>query len=337
MSGFSSFRSLSSLALVACLASLSSCSDDGNSTWTRPASHDAGADAAADAVAPGDAAPDVSPEAAGEDASEPAEAASEDVAQEAPEDPAAAAAARQAIIDTAAGSACYDYEWKDRGQAPAAYIKGMALVFGRAVCNPARTDVVVVSQPKTSDDEHDALSWYSTIFSNLGMSNDAAGVDTLRHAYTLLTGLGMRESSGEHCCGRDTSASNTSADTAEAGAWQTSWNSHVFSDELPLLFDKYMADKSGCLLDIFSDGVTCSASNWDSYGSGDGFDFQELEKNCPAFAAEYAAVMLRVSGGSLGHYGPLRTRAAEVRPECDELFQQVQGIIAKTPSVCGLL
>lgn len=213
----------------------------------------------------------------------------------------------------------------------------MSLVFGRAVCNQSRTDVVVVSQAKTSDDEHDALSWYSTIFSDLGMSNDAAGADTLRHAYTLLTGLGMRESSGEHCCGRDTSASNTSADTAEAGAWQTSWNSHVFSDELPLLFDKYMADKSGCLLDVFSEGVTCSASNWDSYGSGDGFDFQELEKNCPAFAAEYAAVMLRVSGGSLGHYGPLRTRAAEVRPECDELFQQVQAIIANTPSVCGLL
>ena len=152
-----------------------------------------------------------------------------------------------------------------------------------------------------------------------------------------LTGLGMRESSGEHCCGRDTSASNTPAETAEAGAWQTSWNSHVFSTELPLLFDKYMADDSGCLLDVFSQGVTCSASNWESYGSGDGFDFQELEKNCPAFAAEYAAVMLRVSGGSVGHYGPLRTRAAEVRPECDELFQQVQAIIAQTPSVCGLL
>ncbi len=329
-------RSSTSLALAVLVSALCACSDEGNSPWTRAPSQDAGADVALEA-SQAEAAADSAPEAASEDVAEPVEAAAQDVAQQDAEDPAAAAAARQSILDTASGSACYDYEWKDRGQAPLAYIKGMALVYGRAVCNQSRSDVVVVSKAKTSDGEHDALAWYSAIFSGLGMSNDAAGVDTLRHAYTLLTGLGMRESSGEHCCGRDTSASNTSAETAEAGAWQTSWNSHVFSTELPLLFDKYMADDSGCLLDVFSQGVTCSASNWESYGSGDGFDFQELEKNCPAFAAEYAAVMLRVSGGSVGHYGPLRTRAAEVRPECDELFQQVQAIIAQTPSVCGLL
>jgi hypothetical protein len=47
--------------------------------------------------------------------------------------------------------------------------------------------------------------------------------------------------------------------------------------------------------------------------------------------------MLRVSGGSAGHYGPLRTRAAEVRAECDAMFQEVQGLVEQTPAVCGLL
>ena len=147
----------------------------------------------------------------------------------------------------------------------------------------------------------------------------------------------MRESSGEHCCGRDTSASNTSSDSAEAGAWQTSWDSHGASTELPKLFAHYQADATGCLLDTFAEGVTCSAANWADFGSGDGRTFQQMEKECPAFAAEYAAVMIRVDGGSVGHYGPLRTKAAEVRPECDAMFQKVQAVVQKTPSVCGVL
>lgn len=52
-------------------------------------------------------------------------------------------------------------------------------------------------------------------------------------------------------------------------------------------------------------------------------------------AAEYAAVMLRVDGGSVGHYGPLRTKTAEIRPECDAMLQQVQALVASTPSICA--
>jgi hypothetical protein len=274
-------------------------------------------------------------EAAGDTA--PQDAAAEDVAQDVVADVVSAEATIAAIKDLAGTSACYAYQWKDRGQAPKGYVQGVALAFARAVCNPGRSDVVVVSGANTADDAHDALSWYSAIFAGLNMKNDTAGVDTLRHAYTLLLGLGMRESSGEHCCGRDQSATNTTADTAEAGAWQTSYNSHVFSAELPKLFDKYKADASGCLLDVFSAGVTCNAANWENWGTGDGLMFQQLEKECPAFAAEYAAVMLRVSGGSAGHYGPLRTRAAEVRPECDEMFQQVQAVAEQNPSACPAL
>jgi hypothetical protein len=243
-----------------------------------------------------------------------------------------------AIANLAATSACFKYAWQDRGQMPIGYIKGVALVFARAVCNPTRSDVVVVSKAKTNDDAHDAFSWYASTFAALGMTNDVAGVDTLRHAYTLLLGLGMRESSGEHCAGRDMSASNVSSDTSEAGAWQTSWNSRTASPELPALFDKYKASSSGCLLDTFAEDVRCSAANWQDWGTGvDGLAFQKLEKECPAFAAEYVAVMVRVQGGSSGHYGPLRRRTAEVRPECDAMFQEVESFVVQNPSVCAAL
>jgi hypothetical protein len=155
-----------------------------------------------------------------------------------------------------------------------------------AICHPARSDVLLVSRAQTGDDRRDALSWYDEVFAALGVTNHVQGVDTLRHAYTLLLGLGMRESSGKHCVGRDASACNVSADSAEVGALQTSWDSRGASPELPKLFDRYRKSSDGCLLDTFAEGVTCSAADWRNWGTGaDGLAFQELEKECPAFAA----------------------------------------------------
>lgn len=247
------------------------------------------------------------------------------------------------VVKTASQSKCASYSWRDRGRAPIGYMQGMALSFAAAVCHEKRSDIRVVSEAKTSDTAHDALAWYdnANIFADLGMSNDKPGIDTLRHAYTLLLGLGMRESSGRYCCGRDRSADNVTSNTAEAGLFQTSYNSHVFSAELVKLFNMWKARKLAtpekCLLDIFSQGVKCSAKDWENYGSGAGRDFQELEKKCPAFAAEYAAVMLRVSGGSKGHYGPLRRRTAEVRPECDAMFMKVQQVMQAHLDLCPYL
>ena len=251
--------------------------------------------------------------------------------------PADAGVQVDAIKALAVGSACYRYQWPNRGQMPRGYIKGVALSFARGVCAPARSDIAVVSMAKTTNTQRDALAWYSTEFAALNLSNAVAGLDTFRHTYTLLIGLGMRESSGEHCTGRDMSATNTTADSAEAGAWQTSYDSRGSSPQLPILFAQYRASTRGCFLSTYAEGVTCSAANWQNWGTGDGAVFQQLEKECPGFAAEYAAVMLRVQGGSLGHYGPLRTKAAELRPECDTMLQGVQAIVAEHPEVCSVL
>lgn len=242
-----------------------------------------------------------------------------------------------AIDMLAVGSACYRYQWMNRGQMPRGFIKGVARTFARAICEPARSDLAVVSQAVTADGAHDALAWYQAQFAAAGLSNAQSGVDTLRHVYVLLLGLGMRESSGQHCVGRDMSATNTTASTAEAGAWQTSYNSHVFHQQLDVLFTRFRTDDTHCHLATFAEGVTCNAANWQSWGTGVGFDFQEREKRCPVFAGEYAAVMMRVSGGSAGHYGPLRTRSAEIRTECDTMLQQVQQLVTANPGLCSAL
>jgi hypothetical protein len=242
------------------------------------------------------------------------------------------------IKSVAAGSACSRYSWQDRGKMPKGYIKGVALSFSRSVCNSDRADVVLASKAKTTDTVNDALAWFGPEFLDAQMDNSMAGLTTLRHLYTLLMGLGMRESSGRHCVGRDTSASNVSSNSAEAGAWQTSWDSNDIHPELPKLFERTKVGDPGCFLDVYSEGVTCDAANWKNWGTGaDGLRFQELEKKCPGFAADYAAVMLRVKGGSRGHYGPLRTKAAEIKQECDAMLEEVQTLVADNPQVCTAL
>jgi hypothetical protein len=219
----------------------------------------------------------------------------------------------------------------------------MALVFARAACHLDRDDVKIVAAargaPGTAADKTDALTWYDEKFSALGMSNTVAGVDTLRHAYTLLIGLGMRESSGQYCVGRDRSANFTSADSAEAGLFQTSWGASRANAVLPKLFEAYSRSDAGCLLDVFKRGVSCSpwdARNWGS-PTETGFQWQVLTKGCPAFAAEYAAVVLRTKGGSrpIGEFGPIRARAAEVIPACDAMLLKVQQLVAANPQFCA--
>ncbi len=245
------------------------------------------------------------------------------------------------ITNLAAKSSCAEYSWKNRGKAKKGYIKGMALVFARSLCNQERSDVILISKAKTGSFTHDILTWYEPIFWYEGLYKkaedyDVEGIARLRDVYTLLIGLGMRESSGKHCTGRDSTATNTSAETAEAGLFQTSYNSRRASVELPKIISRYTSD-SACLLDVFKEGVVCDEADWENWGAGEGKEFQRLSKECPAFATEYAAVTVRVLGGSKGHYGPLRRFDAEVKPQCSDMLKGVQKIIQDNPEVCQLL
>ena len=212
------------------------------------------------------------------------------------------------------------YSWVGRGVAPIGYTKGMAVTYAyvyakwRAGDSSAR----VMAQLPTGDTERDALAWY-------GVTNIASGASTLRALFTLLLGLGMRESSGKYWEGLDTNAGFKSADETEAGLFQQSWNSRVASPELPKLFAAWLANTSDGLLPIFREGVPAGSSP--NLGGGQGEQFQALCKSKPAFTVEAAAICLRVLGGSEGHFGPIRRREVEFLPAAATLFQQVETIV----------
>ena len=130
--------------------------------------------------------------------------------------------------------------------APIGYVKGIALVFARAYCRLKGGDRFAVEMAKAATGEDgDALSWYRNEFNALNMDNSVAGPDTLRHLFALMTGLGMRESSGNYCTGTD---DNYTADTAEAGLFQTSHNARSGSQLLPDLFALYKANPQSAFL-----------------------------------------------------------------------------------------
>ncbi|HEX8666057.1 MAG TPA: hypothetical protein VF744_18740 [Beijerinckiaceae bacterium] len=237
------------------------------------------------------------------------------------------------ITQIAARSAIARHNWPGRGVAPAGYIKGMALVFARVLCKLRAGDAAATEMAKanTGDNAHDALAWYSQKFSALGLANNVPGPDTLRHLFVLLIGLGMRESSGKHCEGRDQSASNTTAETAEAGLFQTSFNARTASPLMPALFAHYSANPSG-FLEVFQEGVHCSAASLANFGSGQGKEFQRLSKECPAFAAEFAAVGLR---HIRTHWGPINRKEAEVHPAADAMLMDVQRALDASPALCA--
>lgn len=229
------------------------------------------------------------------------------------------------ITEVAANSSLATVRWRDRGKAPIGYIKGMAVVYASVYCKlkAGNSIAIEMSKANTSSISKDALAWYNEKFRSIGMDNNTSGVNTLRHLFVLLVGLGMRESSGKHCVGRDRSASNTTSETAEAGLFQTSFNARNANPLLKVLFNEYSNNQSG-FLDVFKEGVRCRASDIENFGTGDGKEFQRLAKECPAFAVEFAGVGLR---NIRKHWGPINRKEVELRPECDTMLIKVQELV----------
>jgi hypothetical protein len=231
-----------------------------------------------------------------------------------------------AISAIAINSRIANYSWDDRGQAPDGYVKGFALAFANTYRQllVGYSPAVEMAKKNSGNSEKDVLQWYYTQYRDAGMDNTRDGPDTLRHLWALLMGLGMRESSGQHCCGRDQSADNTSSDTAEAGLFQTSYNAHTCSGEFDELMRAFKAGELQGFLAQFEEGVSCGSSDWDSYGSGMGKEFQDLCKNEPAFACETCAIVLRKLRQ---HYGPINREEAELKTDADVMLKAVQDYI----------
>lgn len=229
----------------------------------------------------------------------------------------------ETLLLIAQGSRCARTNLSRKGIMPKGYIKGMALAYAKTVCrskDPNDGFFQVVNQPLKSA-YYDALAHY-------GLQASA------KNLYTLLIGLGPRESSGRYCEGRDRSATNTSSNSAEAGVFQTSYDSVGAHRDLPKLMAYYQANPSKCQLAVWKEGVSCRASDLENFGSGTGLAYQKLNKSCPAFAAEWAAVVLR---NLRRHYGPINRKEAQVHSECRDMFGMIEEEIARNPSVCKSL
>lgn len=232
-------------------------------------------------------------------------------------------------LDQAALAACAAHSWKDRGKAPRGLIDGQMRAFGRSVCRFMSQDVTVagVTGQDLGSSSTDALALYGL--------DAKTGLDRLRLTYALGYGLAMRESSGKYCEGRDTTAGAETADTAEAGPFQASYNSRGASlDRLNGLWAWYKAHPASCDLELWQQGASSTSKDCslNAVGDGPGQSWQVMTRACPAFASEWAMTLLRTLRK---HFGPINRKEAELFPACDDLLVSVQAQIMAKPALCN--
>jgi peptidoglycan hydrolase-like protein with peptidoglycan-binding domain len=231
------------------------------------------------------------------------------------------------IADIARNSAIAKYSWKDRGKLPIGYTAGIAQCFGLAASRLMQGHPIATTAAQANRNlpDYDALSWMRDKFMAIGMDISQDGIDTLRALFVLLLGLGARESSGRYCEGRDMSATNVTADTAEASLYQTSWNIRSCSSSIPPLLQEYWANPNG-FLTTFQEGVKLNKDDLGNYGSGDGAKFQFLSKYSPAFHAFVTGVGLRYLRQ---HWGPVNRQEVEIKHEANQMLLQVQHLLSE--------
>src|SRR5262245_14441330 len=240
------------------------------------------------------------------------------------------------IEDIAATSKIAGYSWHDRGKAPIGYVVGVAVAFANTYrqFKMGYAPAVDMAKANTGNADKDVLSWEAGRFNSAGMPNEEDGADTLRHLWAYLLGLGMRESSGKHCCGRDMSVPpgyyGPADTTTEAGAWQTSYDAHGCSEHFDTLFDAFEpaadSDNPQGFLAQFKMGVSCSSADWECHGptSSPGYRHQEMSKSQPAYAAEVCCIALR---HLRKHFGPVGRREVEIKPDADAMLREVQAYV----------
>jgi len=237
------------------------------------------------------------------------------------------AAEYETIIAVARASAVASYSWPDRGRAPIGYIVGMALSYAVACKRLASGDEVIaeMAQADRRDDDEDVLSWFSDELEDMEWDVSEDGVDTLRALFAIMIGLGMRESSGRYCEGRDMSASNTSADTAEASLFQTSWNIRSCCEEIGPLLEEFWENPNG-FVDGFREGVSPTGSELQNFGAGsNGARYQFLSKYAPQFHVYVTAIGLRFLRQ---HWGPINRYEVDLHEDAYDLLEQVEAALS---------
>ena len=221
-----------------------------------------------------------------------------------------------AILDVVKSSSCSSYFWKDRGRAPAGYMKGLALMYKNSYCRfKGVSSAAQVMGQELGTSDKDALAWYA--------KDAKTDLGRLKNTYVLLTGLGMRESSGSYGCGPDRSAGFQRPEEAETGLYQFSYNSIGSSPALKALYEEYKARPEKCMLDVFKEGAKPVEDRYVT-PKGAAYDFQVFVRTCPALQVEYAAVGVRVLRK---HWGPINRKEAEYLQACSDMYTKIEDIL----------
>ena len=231
-----------------------------------------------------------------------------------------------AIVDIVDKADITNTIWENRGKAVWGYYHGMALMFAALYKRLKNGDPIAKEMAKKlhSDSDRDALKKLNAVFINKGMTNDTEE-DRLRHLFVLMYGLGVMESNGKHCEGKDATMNFDHGDDTEAGLFQTSYNvKSVAKEKLMHLFNSYRSSKPSGFLKYFKRGFDYYETL--NYGTGDAKEFQKLSKECPAFTVEFTAIALR---NVSNHWAPIKhyqnpERGVQINSNCDELLKQVQ-------------
>ena len=237
------------------------------------------------------------------------------------------------IVAAATASPLIRYDWPDRGIAPRGYTKGMALAFAEAyrLMKAGNVAAVAAACERKGNATHDLLDYYAPELAVSSASN-ATGADRLVSVFSVMLGLGVRESSGRHCCGPDTPEDRgppgqpvaTTPENAEAGLFQVSYDSIAGKAHRQALVDNYAGQQ--VLLVEFGEGARCERpAHWPSeVGSGRQAAFQKQMKGCPLFAAIYTAMLLREQRT---HWGPINQKEVEVRRDAVNLFTELKTLV----------
>lgn len=228
---------------------------------------------------------------------------------------------RQQVIEAADRSDIATYSWRQRSRAPIGYTRGMAVMFAESLLRLRANDgaVLAMTEP-VGVSSKDALLIYA---------KDVTGRENiLISLFNVELGLGMRESSGNPSEGRDVSADNTSAETAESGLFQQSANSMAASSWVRSLMTAYQQGKRRGYLEVFKEGTV--DKDKPVHGSGEGKTFQLMVKSHPGFAVEACGVCLRVLRN---HWGPVNRGEVEYTQGGLDLFRAVRTIVDNSVTV----
>lgn len=217
-----------------------------------------------------------------------------------------------------ASKACHGHYFAERGYLPRGAVIGIMQSFASSLCRirkgDADLDQSVLAVPASS---HDVLALYN--------KRGATKEDRLRHVFTLMFGLTMRESNGNSTEGKDAhvpDAEQTSS-TAEIGMYQFSYNLKGFNSVLPNLYARWKADPSQCNAATYIEGVPAKKNKMGAppFGTGPGADFQTFARTCPAFQSDWVSVGLRFA---VHHWGPAKRQEAEYVTACEEMLTKVE-------------